>query len=132
LRELRGGRRVRGFADVFFNPLYAGDAIDLLVELLDAKAEGLIHLLGSQCLSKLSFVRNLAEVFLLDSQLVEEGRLEDAELKAPRPFNTCLATTRLEGRLGHRPPSAREGLRRMLQEEASLCAKLATLEEYPQ
>ena len=130
LRELRAERRIRGFSDVIFNPLYTGDAIDLLVELLDTNAEGLIHLLGSLCLSKLSFVRALAEVFSLDSQLIEEGRLQDAELKAPRPFNTCLATTRLERLLGRRPPTAREGLRRMLREEASLCAKLATLEEY--
>jgi len=131
LRELRGGRRIRGFADVFFNPLYTGDAIDLLLELIDANAKGLIHVLGSQCLSKLLFVRNLAEVFSLDSELIDEGRLQDAELKAPRPLNTCLSTTRLEDCLGHRPPTAREGLRRMLHEETSLCAKLATLEECP-
>jgi dTDP-4-dehydrorhamnose reductase len=116
---------------VFFNPLYTGDAIDLLLELLDTNAQGLIHLLGSECLSKLSFVRTLAEIFSLDSQIIEEGRLRDAHLRAPRPFNTCLATTRLEGRLGRRPPSAQEGLRRMLREEASLCAKLATLQDYP-
>ena len=131
LRELRAGRRIRGFADVFFNPLYAGDAIDLLLELVDANAKGLVHLLGSQCLSKLSFVRNLAEVFSLDPELIEEGRLQDAELKAPRPLNTCLATTRLNDFLGHRPPTARAGLRRMLREETSLCAKLANLEECP-
>lgn len=132
LQELRAGRRIRGFADVFFNPLYTGDAIGLLIDLLDAKVEGLVHLLGAECLSKLSFVRSLAEVFSLDPTLVEEGLLRDAELKATRPFNTCLATTRLEKHLGHRPPTAREGLRRMLREEASLCAKLANLEEYPQ
>jgi len=132
LRELREGRRIRGFADVFFNPLHTGDVIDILLELLNANAEGLMHLLGAQCLSKLSFVRNLAEVFALDPRLIEEGCLRDAELTAPRPFNTCLATSRLEQHLGHQPPTAREGLVRMLREEASLCAKLATLEEYPQ
>lgn len=132
LRELRGGRRIRGFADVFFRPLYTGDASDLLVELLDANATGLIHLLGAQCLSKLSFARSLAEAFSLDPGLIEESRLRDGDLKVPRPFNTCLATNQLEKRLGHPPPTAREGLRRMLREEASLCAKLATLEEHPQ
>ncbi len=34
LHELREGRRIRGFRDVYFNPLYTGDAVDLLVELL--------------------------------------------------------------------------------------------------
>lgn len=132
LRELRAGRRIRGFADVFFKPLYTGDASDLLVELLDANTTGLMHLLGAQCLSKLSFARSLAEVFSLDPSLVEEGRLRDAELKVPRPFNTCLATTRLERCIGRRPPTAREGLERMLREETSLCANLATIEEHLQ
>jgi len=129
LSELRRGHRIRGFADVFFNPLYTGDAIDLLIKLLDTNVKGLIHLAGAQCLSKLSFVRSLAEVFSLDPSLIEEGRLRDAQLRVPRPFNTCLATTRLERHIGCRPPTAVEGLRRMLREEESLCARLATLGE---
>ena len=132
LRELREGRRIRGFADVFFNPLYTGDAIDLLISLLDAKMEGLIHLVGGQCLSKLSFVCKLAEVFSLDSSLIEEGLLGDAELDATRPLNTCLATARLEEYLGHGPPTAFDGLGRMLRDETSLCPQLAALEQYPQ
>jgi dTDP-4-dehydrorhamnose reductase len=131
LRELRGGRQIQGFADVFFNPLYTGDVIDLVIELLDADAVGVVHVLGAQCLSKLSFVRCLVEVFSLDPHLVEDGRLEDAPLVVPRPSNTCLATHRLERLIGRRPPTAGEGLRRMLREEKSLCAVLATLEEYP-
>lgn len=132
LRELRAGRPIRGFADVFFNPLYAGDAIDLLIELLDTDVKGLIHVLGAECLSKLSFLRSLAEAFSLDPSLVEEGRLEDAPLEVPRPFSTCLATNRLERCIGRRPPFPEEGLTRMLREEQSLCAKLDTLDEYPQ
>jgi dTDP-4-dehydrorhamnose reductase len=131
LRELRGGRRIRGFADVFFNPLYAGDLIDLLIELLDTDLKGLIHVVGAECLSKLSFVRSLAEVFSLDPGLIEEGCLEDAPLEVPRPFNTCLATTRLEKLIGRRPPTAEEGLRRMLREEEPIRAKLSTIEENP-
>lgn len=131
LSELRRGRSIRGFADVFFNPLYTGDAIDLLIKLLDTNAKGLFHLLGSQCLSKLSFVRSLAEVFSLDPSLIEEGSLREAQLKVSRPFNTCLATIRLERHIGCRPPTAVEGLRRMFREEKSLCARLATLGEIP-
>ena len=130
LSELRGGRRIRGFADVFFNPLYTGDAVDLLIRLLKANTTGLVHLLGAQCLSKLSFVRSLAEVFSLDPNLIEKGRLREAQFNVPRPLNTCLATTRLERHIGQRPPTAAEGLRRMFREENSLSARLATLEEY--
>lgn len=130
LRELRSRRRIRGFADVFFNPLYTGDAVDLLIGLLDADVEGVVHVLGAQCLSKLSFVRSLADVFSLDPGLIDQGLLRDAELGAPRPSNTCLATTRLEEHLGRRPPTALEGLGRMLSDETSLRPKLATIEEY--
>jgi len=131
LRELRNGRRIRGFADVFFNPLYTGDAVDLLIELLDGGAKGVIHLLGAQCLSKSSFVRNLAETFSVDPGLIDEGLLRESKLEAPRPFNTCLATTRLKETLGRKPPGAPEGLARMLSDETSVRSELAMLEEYP-
>jgi len=130
IQELSSGRRIRGFADVFFNPLYTGDAVDLLIELLDSDVQGVIHVLGAQCLSKLSFVRSLAEVFSLDPGLIDEGLLRDADLTAPRPSNTCLSTTRLEEHLGRRPPTALEGLGRMLSDETAVRPKLATLEEY--
>jgi dTDP-4-dehydrorhamnose reductase len=78
----------------------------------------------------LSFVRSLADVFSLDPGLIDQGLLRDAELGAPRPSNTCLATTRLEEHLGRRPPTALEGLGRMLSDETSLRPKLATIEEY--
>lgn len=131
LRELRRRRRIRGFDDVYFNPLYSGDAVDLLLALMEANAEGLIHMLGSQCLSKLSFLRSLATVFSLDKRLVDEARLEDAQLAAPRPLNTCLSTTWLRGFLGRPLPSAEEGLRRMLRDELSLRAGLASVQEWP-
>ncbi len=131
LRELRAGHRVRGFADVFFNPLYVGDAIELLVNLLEKETQGLIHVLGAQCLSKYEFLRKLAGTFALDEALVKRGALRDAKLKAPRPFNTCLATKRLEAEIGHRPPTIDEGLARMRLEESSLGTKLAMLEPQP-
>jgi dTDP-4-dehydrorhamnose reductase len=131
LQELRGGRRIQGFTDVFFNPLYVGDVIDLLIGLFERDIRGTVHVLGSQCLSKFSFLRKLATAFWLDPELVEERRLRDAGLAAPRPLNTCLSTTQLERCLGSPPPNVDEGLDRMVQDEEPLRAKLINIEAYP-
>lgn len=131
LRELRMRHRIRGFADVFFSPLYTTDAIDLLITLMDANVKGVTHVLGSQCLSKLSFLRILAKTFSLDAELIDEARLDDAMLTASRPRNTCLSTNRLEDLLGRPAPTAEDGLLRMLREETSLRAELSSVQQLP-
>lgn len=131
LRELKAGHRVNGFSDVFFNPLYTEDAVDLLIDLLTSDVHGVIHLVGAECLNKYAFICRLAKVCSLDSSLVDEGRLALAELKAARSLNTCLSTGRMEGVLGRKPPTVTEGLVRMVRDETALRSKLADLGHYP-
>lgn len=131
LRELRAGRPVNGFSDVFFNPLYSEDAIDLLIDLLNADVRGLIHMLGSECLDKYSFICRLAAATGLEPASVRRGRLEDAKLKVARPLNTCLATARLEQVLQRTPPTAVDGIARMVRDERFMRSRLSGLETYP-
>lgn len=112
LDRLESGGRVPGFEDVIFTPILADDLAELLLDMVDRSMEGLYHVAGSEALSKYEFARRLAEVFHCDPSSVQPVRIADSGLKAPRPRNTALRTTKATRALGREPPTLDAGLRR--------------------
>jgi dTDP-4-dehydrorhamnose reductase len=113
LGELGAERRIVGFSDVVFSPLYCGDFAELVLELATSGERGVIHLAGSDSVSKLEFATLVAEAYGHDASLVQPGRLEDVNLAAPRPLNTSLVVERAETALGRSLPSVESGIAAM-------------------
>lgn len=110
---LAAGRPVGGFVDVDFSPLYQRDLTDLLLEAVSAGIGGVRHVGGGTSLSKYDFGRELADVFGFDPELVRPASVADLPAGRVRSHRLTLDSSRLARELGHRPPSAREGLVRM-------------------
>jgi len=82
--SLLNGIPTNGFIDVFFSPLYVLDTVDALMFLAKYKKSGLIHLAGSQSLSKYEFGLEVAKLLGLPSKLIIESvmqKLSDANLR---------------------------------------------------
>jgi dTDP-4-dehydrorhamnose reductase len=101
LRELGAGREVVGFEDVVFSPLYCRDVAEALAEIAIGDVAGLLHL-GGDLVNKYDFGVLLAEKFGLDPSLVRRGSIADVNLRAPRPLNTSLDSSRARTVLGLR------------------------------
>jgi dTDP-4-dehydrorhamnose reductase len=93
LRELGAGREVIGFEDVVISPLYCADAAAAIAEIALGEATGLLHLGGSS-VNKYEFALLVAQHFELDDSLVRRGSLADVKLRAPRPLDTSLDSSR--------------------------------------
>lgn len=115
LSNLAAGRRCLGFTDVFFTPLLVNDLARVLLDMLEAELQGVFHVAGEECLSKHAFGQRVARVFGLEESLIDPGRVEQANLAAPRPKRLCLNSGRIEQALGIRLPSADAGLLRFRQ-----------------
>jgi len=112
LGKLEAGEHVPGFTDVFFTPILANDLSDALFELVEQHACGVLHVAGSQACSKFDFATMLAEVFGLETSLVEPVSIHDSQLKAPRPVNTTLNIDKASQWLERTLPDVRTGLAR--------------------
>jgi dTDP-4-dehydrorhamnose reductase len=112
LQRLEAGETVPGFQDVFFSPILVNDLSDFLFQMMSREMKGLYHVSGSESLSKYDFAVKLAEIFNLDSSLVQSAVLEDVPLKAPRSKNLSLRTDKIRRAFGIRMPDVDEGLRR--------------------
>jgi dTDP-4-dehydrorhamnose reductase len=95
-------KTLTGFTDVIFSPLWIGDLASLLLQLPDT-VSGVLHLAGSETVSKYDFINRLTTAMGGDPQLVERGLLAQAGLKAPRPADTSLCVARAESLLGPLP-----------------------------
>ncbi|MEI9476446.1 MAG: SDR family oxidoreductase [Deltaproteobacteria bacterium] len=124
LERLETGQSFLSFTNVFFTPILVNDLSEILLGMIDRQLNGLYHVAGSQACSKYEFALELAELFGLEKDLVQAASLADSTLKAPRPRNTSLRSTKVSQALGRPMPDLKTGILRFkaLRGEAKILA----------
>lgn len=98
--NLRAGKELSLFDNVFFTPILA-DALALAAhELVDKGARGVFNLVGDQRLSKHEFALMLVDHFSLPRGLVRPHQLDGSELVAKRPYDMSLDNSKARQALG--------------------------------
>lgn len=97
LVNLNKGTIIKGFTDVFFNPLYTVQVAKIINRILNENnLAGILHLGCISSVSKYDFLVNLAGTFGLNTDLIKKNSLDDINFKAPRPKNTTLNVEKLK------------------------------------
>jgi dTDP-4-dehydrorhamnose reductase len=112
LDEIGAGKRVRGFADVYFCPLLANHLAEVLLTMLDRGLSGIYHVVSSERISKYDFAKRVAMTFNLGMDCVMPMSILAAKLRAPRPIDPSLNTAKIRAALGRPMPDVDTGLRR--------------------
>ncbi len=106
----RRSGRLRIAGDQWSSPTYAPFLARGILELVAAGAQGVYHLAGEGCVSRLEFAQQVIAATGLEVT-VEAARTADFPSPAPRPRRTCLDCPRAAA-LGVRLPVWKEGIRR--------------------
>jgi dTDP-4-dehydrorhamnose reductase len=101
---LREGKPLKMFTDVFFTPIAVEPLCDAIADLVDADYRGVIHVGGSERLSKYDLGVALARAFGLPEEKIERSTLADVPLPAPRPKEMSMSTARAARLLGRPMP----------------------------
>jgi dTDP-4-dehydrorhamnose reductase len=110
LESLLSGRTLTGFKDVFFSPILVNNLADALIELFSEKHRGILHISGSERVSKLEFASLIAEAFSLNKQLITPISIDSLKLRADRPKDTSLNVLKAQSLLKTRLLNASEGI----------------------
>jgi len=102
-------RSVSGFTDVYFTPLYVIYVVNAIMELLNLKTSGLVHVVGSERISKYDFGLLIAEVFDLPATFLKKGMMIGTDGAAFRSLDLSLSNDKIKS-LGINLPSVRDGL----------------------
>lgn len=113
LAGLETGRGVRMFQDIFFTPLLVNDLVEAIMRLVAHGARGILHVAGSERLAKRDFGIKLAALFGHRTDLIRSISVADVPLKARRPRDMSLDSSRAASILGQPLPDAETGLLRL-------------------
>lgn len=114
IRSLTKSIPIFGYEDVWFTPLGVTQVGKFLATNLDRGLTGILNLSGSESITKLTFLREVALGLGLDPNLVVPAKSSELSPRVTRPSNLSLDNSRLRS-LGIQLP----GLKDMIQEELS-------------
>jgi len=90
--KLALGKRIESPQDQLVSPIYSDDLAISSVHIMDAGLRGVIHLSGSECVSKYQFAMDIAEKFgLCGDSIIPTKTVNNVRGIANRPLNSCLA-----------------------------------------
>jgi dTDP-4-dehydrorhamnose reductase len=115
-QKLKAGQGFSAFTDSFFTPIEARLLSDVLIELAGLDVRGILHVCGSERLSKYEFVQRLARLLSVDARAACPGSLAEAHLQAPRPKDMSLSTARVAAILGRAMPDVEQSLGHLLKQ----------------
>jgi len=95
LRNLISNKRVYGFIDILFSPMYVNDLIDTLFKMVKNKLTGIYHVVSSNHLSKYDFGMLISEKFNLDGSIITPESYLKGNLIAKRSPNLFLDVRKL-------------------------------------
>jgi dTDP-4-dehydrorhamnose reductase len=107
--NLRMGKTITGFDDVYFTPLFAGHTAEIIVRLSTFREPGIFHVVGNERISKYDFCVRVAKEFGFDSKLVIKGAISESPLGMNRSKDLSLSNAKIR-ELQVRVPTLEEGI----------------------
>ncbi len=99
IAKVRRGEVQTLFEDEFRTPLDLTTAAEFLTALLSSETTGVVHVAGTERISRFELIRRSAQALGLDPQLVRSNRRAEVTLVEPRPADVSLDTSRLRSLL---------------------------------
>lgn len=104
--------------DHFVNLLYNKQAGNAIWKIILKKYTGVIHIAGSERISRFDFAKKIAKTFLFPQKLIKPVKSSYFKTIAKRPSDTTFTTEKMAKILRITPLSIIEGLEKMKQEKS--------------
>jgi len=131
LNNLRSGKSIDLFQDIFFSPILISELSSKAHQLIDINATGLFNIVSSERISKYDFGIKLANCFNLDTGLINKVSVDDKPNLVTRPKDMSLSNTKLRQTLDCEIASLDEQLQALKEQEGKGATSQVTLEILP-
>ena len=111
--NLKAGNEINLFTDEYRTPASATAASEGLLLAIEKQVQGVLHLGGTERISRYDFGILLADILKLPTDLIKPGKQANIEMVAPRSPDTSLDSSKAFA-LGYQPLSLREELTSIL------------------
>ena len=94
-RELIDSKKINGFSNMYFNPLYVGQIAQLILEWINLDIKKGIYNIGTNdFVSKHEFLQNIINTFEFNDNQLNNVVFDASQFVAPRALNTTLDITK--------------------------------------
>ena len=111
LDELMAGNRIKIVSDQFNSPTLSDNLADMLIELIKRDEHGVFHTSGGERISRYDFAIKIAEIFDLNSELIEPITSDQLNWTAKRPADSSLDVSKISNI--EKPLTIEESLEKM-------------------
>ena len=96
VQNLREGKQLFLFNDVFFSPIYIVNLCEIIHRLMNFEIEGIFNCGGMDIVTKYSFGRMIANLFpALSIKNIQSRSIDELDLAASRPKNMGMDSTKI-------------------------------------
>jgi dTDP-4-dehydrorhamnose reductase len=110
MKNLSKGHEINVLTDQITSPTYALNLAEMMLEIIDEKVKGIMHLSGSSQISRFNQALEIASAYNLDKDLIKPTSIKEMKWKARRPKNSSLNITKAYNTLTKKPMEFKEGL----------------------
>jgi dTDP-4-dehydrorhamnose reductase len=112
--KLKSKEEFFGYEDVFYTPISIQYLLEFMHELLKIQYKGIIHVAGSERISKYEFIVKMAEILNLDYYYLKKAKYSDSKQKVNRPLDMSLSIGRLEQLFDREIPDVETSIKSIL------------------
>jgi dTDP-4-dehydrorhamnose reductase len=110
MKNLSQKNEISVLTDQITSPTYASSLAEMLLEIMENRLRGFIHVSGSSQISRFDQAHEIASVYDLDKKLIKPISMKEMQWKARRPKNSSLNTTKANKILAKKPVGFKESL----------------------
>ena len=110
ISQLKQRKQVTIVDDQIGNPTLADNLSEAIATAVQLDAQGVYHLAGREAIDRFHFAIKIAEIFELDTNLIQKGKSDTLKQLAQRPLNASLNVSKAITELGVNLYNVKEGL----------------------
>jgi dTDP-4-dehydrorhamnose reductase len=116
IENLSHHRKIKVLTDQITSPTYAFNLADMLIEIIENRKKGILHVSGSSKVSRFDQAIMIASAVGLDKNLIKPTTIHEMAWKAPRPKNSSLSVIKAYNSLAKKPMGFKESLQKFAAE----------------
>ena len=114
VNNLKNKKEIEATYDVFNSVTLVDSLIEAIFLAIKKKKSGLFHVVDSNCVNRFEFAKSIAKIFKLDNKLIKKISIDNIDVIAKRPKNTCLDNSKAKKELGMEFKTLEDGIRQVL------------------
>lgn len=95
--ELKDGKTINGFSNMYFNPMYVGQLAEIIEKIVTFDIDyGIYNVATNEQISKYDFLLKIKKEFNFSKQVVNRIEFNQNDFVAPRALNTTLDNSKIK------------------------------------